>query len=243
VAQIDLFAIAPDGEDVTDVIVAALDRPPGDVVLIEVQTRLPAPYEDLLGPVEAHEPIFEAIAAATAAGVVVIEVGGNGTAGPTGEGGRAPALDMDAIELDTPRGRARIFDRTYRDSGAIVVSASTAKPAPRRLKSAPHGRRVDLFAWGERVFAPHASGGRTTGYRNDFGGTSAAAAIVAGAALALQSLAETELGHPLDNRQLRRLLATGGTRPAKGERPIGVMPNLRAATQMLLAEAEGRPVS
>jgi hypothetical protein len=44
-------------------------------------------------------------------------------------------------------------------------------------------------------------------YRSDFGGTSAAAAIIAGAALSVQGMAEQNLGHRLTPPQMRELLS------------------------------------
>jgi Subtilase family len=235
VDAIDVFAVRPDGGDLTEVLCYALDRPAGDVVLLEVQSLMPVPHDTLLGPVETFSHIFDMIATAVAAGVVVIEVGGNGTGSDHPSGGKAPALDMDAFSL--PRldgGQIRPFDRRHRDSGAIIVSASTCEAPYRRLPYAPHGDRIDFFAWGENVFAPHSEHGTTSTYRNDFGGTSAAAAIIAGAALSLQSIYYRAHGKRLDGLGIREVLAIGATRPADGEAAMGVMPNLRSAIERIL---------
>lgn len=238
VARIELVAIDDEGTNLAEALQVALDRPAGDIVLIEVQSRLPSPHQDLLAPVEAHPVVYELVASAVRAGVVVIEVGGNGTTGPDDGGGLTPALDMDRIVVasdDAPP--APLFDRDYRDSGAIIVSAATDDPVPRRLAYAPRGRRIDLFARAERVFCPHSVGGEKTQYRGTFSGTSAAGAIVAGAALCLQSHA-VALGATLDGWQMRELLAYGGTHAADGE-AIGVMPNLAAAIDRLDARLRG----
>lgn len=228
VARIELVAIDEEGTNLVEALGVALDRPAGDVVLVEVQSRLPPPHGDLLAPVEAHPDLYDLIASAVGAGVIVIEVGGNGTTGPDDVGGLTPALDMDRVAVDIAgNGPVPIFDRAYRDSGAIIVSAASNDPLPRRLPYAPHGRRIDLYTRAEGVFCPDSERGEVTRYRSDFSGTSAAAAVVAGAALCLQSRA-VALGPPLDAWQIRDLLAHGGTPAAPGE-AIGVMPNLAAA--------------
>ncbi|MEQ9318411.1 MAG: hypothetical protein RIF41_04600, partial [Polyangiaceae bacterium] len=191
----------------------------------------PEPHADLLAPVEAHPDLYDLVARAVRSGVVVIEVGGNGTTGPDDRGGQTPALDMDRLVVPTDEGPAPIFDRTYRDSGAIIVSAATDDPEPRRLPYAPHGGRIDLFARAQGVFCPDSERGEKTRYSSTFSGTSAAGAIVAGAALCLQSHASAQ-GSPLDGWQMRELLAHGGTPSADGE-AIGVMPNLAAAVEAL----------
>ena len=167
---------------VTDAIAAILasgDVTDGDVLLLEVQDG-----NNL--PIEMDDAVFIAIGNAIALGIIVVEAAGNGS-----------------LDLDT------VVALNAKDSGAIVVGASlagldaTATGHDRWVIATPgpgsnFGARVDCYAYGEGVvttgpaFNPACvlgSGTRATNqYRCDFGGTSAAAAIVAGAAVALQGL-------------------------------------------------------
>jgi hypothetical protein len=96
------------------------------------------------------------------------------------------------------------------------------------------GSRIDCYAWGENVVS--AGYGWLSGtspadsYTDRFGGTSAAAAIVAGAAVVVQSVATCLTGTPLTCRQMRELLtATGTPRGNGGAEAIGTMPDLKRA--------------
>jgi hypothetical protein len=88
--------------------------------------------------------------------------------------------------------------------------------------------------------------GNTSAYTSSFNGTSAAAAIIAGAALVVQSLAKTHLGRHLRPDELRNILSDPdrGTPPDSPDRMrIGVMPDLRRiATEVFdLPEPEPEP--
>lgn len=194
----------------------------GDVLLLEAQVWVDG--ASLLGPIEAFDPEFDAIRLATALGVIVVEAGGNGT-----NNGSAPALAMDTF-LD-PMGRP-VFDPSFRDSGAIIVTAATSAAPHTRLPYAPHGQRIDCYAWGESINTTASDSlGGTTLYTTVFGGTSGASPIVTGAALAVQGLVEAQMGFRLGPRQMRALLRdpANGTAPAATETTaISVMPNLRA---------------
>src|SRR5262249_40750501 len=101
------------------------------------------------------------------------------------------------------------------------------------------GSRVDCFAWAENVMTYQATRPGEDLYSSDFGGTSAAAAIVAGAALLVEGAVETKTGHRLDPTQLRALLADtapNGNTPSNNPPvdQIGVMPNLRYILQTRL---------
>ena len=96
----------------------ALDA--GDVILIEQQTYV---CGTAYGPVEWYASTFDAIAAATAKGIVVVEAAGNG-----------------AVDLDSPQ-CAGWFDRTARDSGAIIVGAGDPS-SHERLSFSSYGNRV-----------------------------------------------------------------------------------------------------
>jgi hypothetical protein len=115
-----------------------------------------------------------------------------------------------------------------------MVGAATAGPEHARIAGSNFGRRIDCYAWGEQVV--------TTGDGVDsreidrltetFSGTSAASAIVAGAAVLLQSIAKADRGQPLSPADLRALLrdpiaGTASVNPADDR--IGVMPDLKKA--------------
>lgn len=209
----------------------------GDVLLLEV----------LVGdnlPAELDEPIFIAIANAIALGVIVVEAAGNGD------------VDLDTHpELDT---KSR---DTFKDSGAIIVGAGMSAldatgagherwlltpppPPPISRPASNYGSRVDCYAYGENVVttgptpnpacALGAGTTPTTQYRCDFGGTSAAAPIVAGAAVVLQGMHRATKGGSLSPDQMRQVFRTVGT-PQGLVTPghIGLMPDLKAAALAL----------
>jgi subtilisin family serine protease len=223
-----VVGIAPDVErvftssigdtSVADAISTAADAlRPGDVLLIELQSGGP---RGRWVPVEFYDDVFDAIAAATKRGVVVIEAAGNG-----GE-----SLDHSAYK--------RKFDRSRRDSGAIMVGAGGP---PRdgftdreRLNFSNYGGRVDVQGWGRMVATLdygdlQACGGDGRDYTGLFSGTSSASPIVAGAAILLQSVA-TANGKRLGPLDIRRILADTGSPQVGGDREnIGPRPNLARA--------------
>jgi hypothetical protein len=191
----------------------------GDVLLLGGYALAP---DNTQLPLEANDANYDAIRLATALGIVVIM--------PAGNSGR----DLDAYA--TLAGGKRIFNRAsadFRDSGALIVGAASAA-APHARTSAigsSFGSRVDFYAWGESIVttSTDAATGTTSEYTDNFGSTSGAAAIIAGAALALQGIAITSLGYRFAPLALRRLLAFGGTPSANPAADrVGVMPNLRA---------------
>ncbi|MDQ1918932.1 S8 family serine peptidase [Massilia pseudoviolaceinigra] len=199
----------------------------GEVLLLEAQVYLNG--TPVRGPIEAYDADYEAIRLATALGIIVIETGGNGT------GGSPPALNMDTYT--TLSGQA-ILNRDeanpeFRDSGAIMVTAASAAAPHTRLPFAPHGKRIDCYAWGESITTLNSiPGSLTSGYTTGYGGTSGAAAIIAGAALAVQggAVAQSPASGRLSPRQMRDILSdtARGTLPSPAETTrIGAMPNLR----------------
>lgn len=169
-------------------------------------------------PAEFFQGHFDAIANATANGTVVVEAGGNGSA-----------------NLDDPL-YGGIFQRSIRDSGAILVGASNSSDrAPACWTN--WGSRIDLHGWGDSVVTLGTGdlfdGGEDRWYTASFSGTSSASPIVTGAAASLQGRALALFNAPLEPLYLRELLAGTGT-PQTGDRNIGPLPNLRAAFAAVL---------
>jgi len=198
---------------------AAQTLEPGDVILIEQQSYVCGGSN--FGPVEWYPPVFDAIATATALGIVVVEAAGNG-----------------AVDLDAPA-CAGWFDRNVRDSGAIIVGAG--KPSSHtRLSFSTYGSRVDLQGWGELVatagygalFDP---GDVRQRYTASFSGTSSASPIVAGAVAAVQGALAAQGMHPLAPAEIRELLVNTGTIQPEpdAQKRIGPLPNIPGALQML----------
>lgn len=176
-------------------------------------------------PVEFFAAEYDAIRAATARGVVVVEAAGNGS-----------------MNLDDPFYN-NAFQRSFRDSGAILVGAGI--PGSRTPECFSNsGSRVDLQGWGSGVtttgygvgacgIAPGGSDANQF-YTSCFGGTSSASPIVAGAVADINGNRKARFLPPLNSTQMRSLLAStgspqGATPPGQPVRNIGPQPNLRAA--------------
>jgi hypothetical protein len=212
------------GYDPARAIDLALDvLAPGDVLLLEQQTWV---CDGPLGPLEGYPPWFDAIANATAQGVIVVEAAGNG------------GVDLDSAAC------GGWFDRSVRDSGAIVVGSGN--PADRsRLAHSAYGSRLDVQGWGTGVvsagygdlFDPGDLRQRYTAY---FAGTSSASAIVAGAAASVQGAVLAHGLPPLDPGEMRALLAATGT-PQSGADLIGPLPDIVAALGTLGIAAAPAP--
>jgi subtilisin family serine protease len=206
---------------------AASKLEPGDVILLELSVAGPR-FDPFVGrglvPIEFEPDIFAAIKEATQAGIIVVESAGNGFE-----------------DLDHPA-YAGAFNRSNRDSGAIIVGAGKPEgdiygsgPDRTRTEESNYGSRVDLQGWGRFVttsgYGPlREEQGPDHVYTIDFGATSAATAMVAGAAAVLQSIVKERGRAPLTSAELRRLLVSTGTRQTGnlGEH-IGPRPDLRAA--------------
>jgi serine protease len=191
--------------------VASPQNGPG-VLLLEQQT-------DQGLPVETYELIQGLLMAATATdNITVVEAAGNAQ------------YDLD-VHPD-----AQVLGL---DSGAIVVGSAQRTviklPAPHhaRFSRSNFGGRVNCYAWGEGVVTPAWKSGypNTPGILNlcddQFGDTSAAAAIIAGVALVVQGIRAKRGRPPLSASQLRAILSNPalGTPCAPGDL-IGVMPDL-----------------
>jgi subtilisin family serine protease len=237
--RLGMFGIAPGVERlVTSSIggigaAAAIDAAqaelrPGDVLLIELQGTGP---RGRFLPVEWWQDVFDAVSVATARGVIVVAAAGNG-----GE------------DLDHPR-YGGAFDRSRRDSGAILVGAGAP---PRRgfvdrarLDFSNYGGRVDVQGWGRAVATLDygdlqrcSDKGTDRHYTGEFAGTSSASPIVAGAAVLLQGIYRAETGGVLSPLEMRDLLRSTGTPQVDGPagratQRIGPRPDLARALDAL----------
>jgi hypothetical protein len=187
----------------------------GDVVLLETQVSARGQYNL---PIEVDEASLQALLTAAAYGLVVVEAAGNGS-----------------HDLDRIKNEAGVFVLSRSagaiDSGAIMVAAAEPIHPRGRKNASNYGSRIDLHAWGDQVATITTKrDGTTPSWTQGWNGTSSASAIVAGAALAVQSMLKANGRSALEPRQLRDLLVQTGTRPtAQGTDPerIGSMPNLK----------------
>ncbi|MEQ1709636.1 MAG: S8 family serine peptidase [Terricaulis sp.] len=192
---------------------------PGDIIVLEQQLIWPnAPacpsnhtqscehYGAL--PVETDPLTYAAIAQLVALGYVVVEAAGNG--------------EQQVTLSDDP--------------GAIMVGAGVpGRRAPEWFTN--YGPRIDVQGWGSGIatlgYGEHNlranAGDEQQWYTDDFGGTSGALPIVAGAAALIQSNRRAQGLRPLTSRQMRDLFVSTGVPQAPSSRNIGRQPNLRAA--------------
>ena len=197
---------------------------PGDVMLLETQSFGPG---GVLAPSEWVQAEYDAISTATALGITVVEAAGNGD----------QDLD-DPIYLDK-------FNRSVRDSGAIIVGAGASPggsaPDRSRLSFSNYGSRVDVQGWGNNVTSTgygdlfDGDGDFNQEYTSVFNGTSSASPIVAGAAAALQGIQKARGAAPLSPLEVRQILTDTGTPQQAGSFPgnIGPRPDLAAAIPAL----------
>jgi Subtilase family len=215
-----------------DAMMASIDRLGfGDVLLLEMQTG-----SDPLLPVEVEPSLRDLMKLATALGIIVVEPAANG--GADGRG-----VDLDDVLGD--------------DTGAIRVAAAY-EPEPttdlskkwQRYPTSNFGSGIHCFALGYMVATTEIG---STSVGRSFKETSAASAIVAGAAAVLQSWYEKYRGYRIGPLDLRSLFMTHGTPPALLEAggtdriPIGVMPDLKdimatetaSASALLIRDSDG----
>lgn len=205
---------------------AVLHTQPGDVILLEQQ----ASDGDRFVPVEFHPAVYTAIATAAADNRLVIVPAANGSA-----------------NLDDTNRYGQIFQRSYRDSGAIYVGAGTARHAERASFSG-YGSRVDIQGWGDWTVATAGYGGlfgthATNEYTATFSGTSSASALTAGVVASLQSYAIETFGTHLPPHLIRSNLVVYGIPQHFGRSGhIGPLPNLSNSVVNLIPEPTGLTV-
>lgn len=226
---------SPSGPNDPDAILAAITYlDAGDILLLEMQTFY-APGSNKVWPSEVQEATYQVIRLATALGIIVIEAAGNGD-----------VYTMKGNDLDSfLSGEKKILNpqsKDFRDSGAIIVAAATMNVPHSRLRSSNYGRRIDCYAWGEGIAAGelHNDNKRLAPHQRAalFGGTSGAAAIIAGAALVVQSISIALHKIRLTPSQMRYVLSSEqyGTQSSAGVRrdKIGVMPDLEKIIDLYL---------
>jgi hypothetical protein len=223
----------------------------GDILLIEIEQEAGDGAPEGL-PLEVQPEVFSAIQLAVSRGIVVIEAAGNGAK----QGSVRVGWDLDEIARDgrhAPAWRQKSGGNgVIPRSGAIMVSGckpfrqGVAEPytVDPRLN---HGSMVGCYGFGSTVVT---SGGNfpppgrdrapnrddpNVWYDCGFGMTSAAAAMVAGAALAIQRMAYEELGHALSPSQLQAVLGNpnGGTSVQRNGRRVGIVPHLPKVRDLL----------
>ncbi len=175
-------------------------------------------------PTEYFLSSFNAIQQAVGNGVIVIEAGGNGS-----------------VDLDNSSFGGK-FDRTVRDSGAILVGASSSSSrTPSCFTN--YGGRIDVHGWGENVVTLSYGDlfdepGTTRDYTDSFSGTSSASPIVAGAAASVQGIIKAQGLSALDSIEMRGILSSTGTAQTGGlSKNIGELPNIIQAVDAASAIA------
>lgn len=190
------------------IIEATKKNRPGDIIILEMQTGGP---DGKLAPPDVSQSVWDAVKAATDAGVIIVSTAGNGNAN----------LDTSAYKKYRDRG----------DNGVIMIGAGSSDTQHNKLSFSTYGKKnVHLQGWGQNVF--------TTGYNNvkdaddaytsSFNGTSSAAPVVTQAVALVQDCHKKQFDKPLAPRKLREILIKTGTPQGSGGH-IGPLPNIQKA--------------
>ncbi|WP_437626009.1 VWA domain-containing protein [Sorangium sp. So ce1151] len=188
----------------------------GHVLLLEIGAGKKAEL-----PVEIDPQVLEAIKLVTATGHVVIEPAGNS------------GTWLDSVEDGNGKFCLDRNSPDFVDSGAIVVGAGLLYGDHPRASWSGYGSRVDCYAQGDWIYTCQA---HPAGYTSTFNGTSGASAIIAGAVLSIQGMAQAKLGKRLSPAAVRALLrnpALGTPSKNGASEQIGSMPNLKAIAGVL----------
>ena len=197
---------------VADAFAAAVTQVNPHVVLLEVHLGancLPAE----------SDPVMQ-VALTAAVGHEIVVVQAAGTAQDANHG-----IDLDLHHLQ----------RAVCDTGTIMVGCASSGGGNVRSDCSNYGSRVDCFAWGDSIVSAGVGGpfdrDADKSYTKVFGGTSGAAAIIAGAALSVQGMRLAQGLAPLHPLALRKLLsdmALGTKQLPNNNENIGAMPDLMA---------------
>ncbi|EOO24693.1 collagenase [Bacillus cereus BAG1X2-3] len=198
----------------------------GDILLLEAQATYDGYGDKNYFPVEVKPDIFDAIRMGTNKGIIIIEAGANG------------GNDLDQFR---DRNGKQVLNRNssdFKDSGAIMVGAASARVPHKRSYFSNYGSRVDVYGWGNAVDTTDAKPSEfiTNLYTSSFAGTSSASPIIAGAAASIQGIVKNNQGRVYTPRQLRAILSDSST-GTKSNDPtsdkIGVLPDLKAILSKL----------
>ncbi|MGE8015340.1 S8 family peptidase [Bacillus mycoides] len=197
----------------------------GDILLLEAQATYEGYGDKNYLPVEVKPDIFDAIRLGTNKGIIIIEAGANG------------GNDLDQFR---DRNGKQVLNRNspdFKDSGAIIVGAASARVPHKRSYFSNYGSRVDVYGWGNAVDTTDAKPREfmTNQYTSSFSGTSSASPIIAAAA-SIQGITKTNLGKVYTPSQLRDILSdpsTGTKSNDPASDKIGVLPDLKAIVSKL----------
>ncbi|MRC19798.1 S8 family serine peptidase [Bacillus thuringiensis] len=198
----------------------------GDILLLEAQATYDGYGDKNYFPVEVKPDIFDAIRMGTNKGIIIIEADANG------------GNDLDQFR---DRNGKQVLNRNspdFKDSGAIMVGAASARVPHKRSYFSNYGSRVDVYGWGNAVDTTDAKPSEfiTNLYTSSFAGTSSASPIIAGAAASIQGIAKNNQGRVYTPSQLRDILSDSST-GTKSNDPtsdkIGVLPDLKAILSKL----------
>jgi len=199
---------------------AVSNTSPGDVILLEQQASAGGTY----CPVEYWALFYSPIANAAALNRIIIEPAGNGYS-----------------DLDSAAKWGNLFQRSNRDSGAVMVGAGTAANRS-RVNFSDYGSRVDIQGWGDWSVASLGYGDLTgtvlsNEYTKSFSGTSSASALSAGVAASIESYAKTKYSFYLPSLVLRSNLVNNGIAQTFGlSGNIGPLPNLSNSFTAIVPE-------
>ncbi|TKH67374.1 peptidase S8 [Bacillus cereus] len=198
----------------------------GDILLLEAQATYDGYGDKNYFPVEVKPDIFDAIRMGTNKGIIIIEAGANG------------GNDLDQFR---DRNGKQVLNRNspdFKDSGAIMVGAASARVPHKRSYFSNYGSRVDVYGWGNAVDTTDAKPSEfiTNLYTSSFAGTSSASPIIAGAAASIQGIAKNNQGKVYTPSQIRAILSdpsTGTKSNDPSSDKIGVLPDLKAILSKL----------
>lgn len=197
--------------DLADAITKAAMKPGVDIVLVEHNLQLPPHWTDV--PAQCGAGEMAAIRTAAANGVVVVEAAGENP---------NQSVDLDTLDYRSCINTGPDF------AGVLVASAAKSNGYAAADDYTNYGSPITLYAWGESVTT---TASLSSGYTSSFGGTSAAAAMVAGAFADLKGVAK-RIAPQAGPALLTDLLFNNGTLNA-GSKHIGRMPDLSRAIPAL----------
>ncbi|PJA21208.1 MAG: hypothetical protein COX62_03030 [Deltaproteobacteria bacterium CG_4_10_14_0_2_um_filter_43_8] len=235
--------------------------PEGSIYLLEYGQTISGNGRGLLNCDDCVTPLLKSymandIATAIARGVTVISGAGNN------------ALDLDDESIYENEGMQRPNNESMESLIIVGASEgmdytdqnSEFRHSNQMRRGTTCGSDVSLHSWGNFVVTsgyeysgnllswietsgifpglPGLPGTNNSYYVNNFGGTSSAAAIVAGAATLIQSYAKQQFGFPITRyltpKKLKEILVVSGTDQHPGDEcNIGKQPNVAAAMQLV----------